>query len=113
MDVTLRQNGEIYILDLAGRMDINASDSINKHIDQILEKNGKMVLLNFSHIDFVSSPGLVILVSILKKVRKQQGKIILSNLQSYVKEVFEVTQLTKVFDVFDTEEEAIDKLKGN
>lgn len=112
MDVSLREKDGVYVLDLAGRMDINASDSINKHIDEIIEKNGKLILLNFSQIDFVSSPGLVILVSILKKIRKQQGKIVLCNLQSYVREVFEVTQLTKVFEVYDSEDEALTKLKS-
>lgn len=113
MDVTLRKKDDVNVLDLSGRMDINASDVINKYIDQILEENGKLILLNFSQIDFVSSPGLVILVSILKKVRKLQGKIVLCNLQSYVREVFEVTQLTKVFEVYESEEEALNKLKGN
>ncbi|MBP7461171.1 MAG: STAS domain-containing protein [Candidatus Delongbacteria bacterium] len=111
MDVKLRKKSGIAILDLAGRMDINASDSINRNIDEILEEGGRKILLNFNQIDFVSSPGLVILVSILKKIRKMQGRIVLCNLQSYVKEVFEVTQLTKVFDVFDDEPTAIDNLQ--
>ncbi len=113
MDVKLRQKNDIYVLDLAGRMDINASDAINKNIDEILSSQGKKVLMNFAHIDFVSSPGLVILVSILKKVKKSEGRIVLCNLQSYVKEVFEVTQLTKVFDVFDDETTAIESFSRN
>lgn len=111
MDVKLRNKSGVAILDLAGRMDINASEAINQNVDEILNGGGRKMLLNFSQIDFVSSPGLVILVSILKKVRKMQGKIMLCNLQSYVKEVFEVTQLTKVFDVYDDELTALDNLQ--
>ncbi len=111
MNVNVREKDGVFILDLSGRLDINASDKINKTVDDILEKGGKIFLMNFSEVDFVSSPGLVILVSILKKIRKEQGRIALFNLQSYVREVFEVTQLTKVFEIFESEEEGIKSLK--
>ena len=66
-----------------------------------------MIHLNLSQVDFINSSGLGSLVSIMKEVRLQKGRFTLSNLASYVQEIFEITQLSHIFEIFATEEEAL------
>ena len=58
-------------------------------------------------VDFINSSGLGALVSILKEVRNSQGSMRLTNLAPYVKEIFDITQLTNIFEIFPDEKQAI------
>lgn len=66
----------------------------------IIEKNkkGKMVL-NFLNVQSVSSAMLGLLLTIHKRVQEQEGKLELWNINKNIYKVFEITQLTKVFNI--------------
>ena len=56
---------------------------------------------------FINSSGLGALVSILKDVRNSQGTMKLTNLAPYVKEIFDITQMSNIFDIFPDENQAL------
>jgi stage II sporulation protein AA (anti-sigma F factor antagonist) len=58
-------------------------------------------------VDFINSSGLGALVSILKEVRDHKGKLKISNLADYIKEIFDITQLSSIFDICEDESNAI------
>lgn len=67
---------------------------------KVVKKNeDKKMILNFSNVQFMTSALLGLLVRIHKKVRESGGRLQLSNLDSNLQKVFEITQLTKVFDI--------------
>jgi len=66
----------------------------------IIEKNdGKKLILNFANVKFMTSAFLGLLVRVHKKLCEQGGRLRLSNLDSNLRKVFEITQLTKVFEI--------------
>ena len=66
----------------------------------VIEKNeSKKLVLNFSNVQFMTSAFLGLLIRIHKKVLESGGRLQLSNLDSNIRKVFEITQLTKVFDI--------------
>ena len=66
----------------------------------VIEKNdGKKLILNFANVRFMTSAFLGLLVRIHKKLCEQGGRLRLSNLDSNLRKVFEITQLTKVFEI--------------
>ena len=66
----------------------------------VIEKNdNKKLVLNFANVDFMTSAFLGLLIRIHKKVCESGGRLQLSNLDSDIRKVFEITQLTKVFDI--------------
>jgi anti-anti-sigma factor len=64
-------------------------------------------------VDFINSSGLGALVSILKDVRLVNGRMALCNLAPYVQEIFEITQLSNVFEICPTEKEAVSALASH
>ncbi|MBL7187372.1 MAG: STAS domain-containing protein [Phycisphaerae bacterium] len=69
-------------------------------LDAVIEKNeNKKLILNFVNVKFMTSAVLGLLVRVHKKVIELGGKLQLSNLDSNLRRVFEITQLTKVFDI--------------
>lgn len=73
---------------------------LREAIEAVIEKNGdKKLILNFVNVKFMTSAVLGLLVRVHKKVIERSGKLQLSNLDSNLRRVFEITQLTKIFDI--------------
>ena len=73
---------------------------LKESLEPIIEKNeGGKLILNFSNVNFMTSALLGLLVRVHKKVCELGGRMQLSNLDSNLRRIFEITQLTKVFDI--------------
>ena len=73
---------------------------LQEAIGPIIEKNkDNRMVLNFANVKFMTSAMLGLLVRVHKKVLERGGQIELRNLDPNISKVFEITQLTKVFDI--------------
>lgn len=72
------------------------SDSVMPVIEK--NKDGKLIL-NFSNVEFMSSSLLGLLIKVHKRVCEMGGHLQLININSNIYKVFEITRLTKVFDI--------------
>lgn len=94
MDVTFVTFEEEKILDEA------QISRLREAFEPIIEKNqDHKLLLNFTNVKFMTSAVLGLLVRIHKKVTELGGTMQLSNLDNNLYRVFEITQLTKIFDI--------------
>ena len=59
----------------------------------------------------MSSPGLKIFISVMRKFDGTNNKLLLSNLNSIIKKILEIVELTEILDIYTTEEEALESLK--
>lgn len=112
MEIMMRQEGAATVLTLKGRLDLASGSNLKEEIRALLDKEKSLLHLNLSEVDFINSSGLGVLVSIMKEVRVRKGRITLSNLASYVEEIFEITQLSHIFEIFKTEAEALDSYES-
>lgn len=73
---------------------------LQKAFAPVVEKNqSNKLILNFANVEFMTSALLGLLVRIHKNVRELGGRTQLSNLDPNLMRIFEITQLTKVFDI--------------
>lgn len=107
MEITKNQSGSVTILTLNGRLDLASGGSLKEKIKQEFESGNVKIHMNLEKVDFINSSGLGSLVSIMKETRLRHGRLTLSNLAAYVREIFEVTQLGHIFEIYQTEEEAL------
>ena len=75
------------------------NDRFKSEFDEILPTIGQELVLDFTKVKYVSSLILASLVYILKKLTENKKKLVLANLQPAVKEMLEITNLDKVFDI--------------
>jgi anti-sigma B factor antagonist len=83
---------------------LKALEDLGKYIETHPKIN---LLLNLENIEYLSSAGLGNLVGLLKKSRRSSGQFKLCRLQEPILELFEVMRLTKIFEIFETEEAAV------
>ena len=107
MDINTRINGEVAIIDLQGRLDLTSANQLKDASRQYFQKDNCKLILNMDKVDFINSSGLGALVSILKEVRNHKGELKISNLADYVREIFDITQLSSIFDICEDESHAI------
>ncbi len=107
MEITMREEGKMVVLNLSGRLDLASGSNLKEEIKKLSDKGTTNVHLNLSDVEFINSSGLGSLVSIMKEIRLLKGRLTLSNLAGYVQEIFDITQLSHIFEIFETEEEAV------
>jgi len=82
-------------------------DSIMPVIEQAKQIN---LILNFCNVRFLSSAVLGLLIKISKKVYECDGQLKLCNINPKIYEIFKITRLTKIFDMYQDIEEAVASL---
>lgn len=107
MEITVREGQEATIITLSGRLDLAAGSNLKQRIKELLDLEKTAFHFNLSGVEFINSSGLGCMVSVMKEIRLRRGRLTLSNLAAYVHEIFEITQLTHIFEIFPTEEEAL------
>lgn len=107
MDIQRRSEGDITILNLRGHLDLTSSSALKEASMEVLNSEARKMILNMDKVDYINSSGLGALVSILKEVRNSQGAMRLTNLAPIVREIFDLTQLTDLFEIYQDEKQAL------
>ncbi|MCD4823933.1 MAG: STAS domain-containing protein, partial [Phycisphaerae bacterium] len=72
--------------------------------------NPKLVI-DFVNVTNMSSSALGMLITLHKRVREASGRLRLCNIQPNIMEVFRITRLEEIFDIYQSQHEATDGLK--
>ena len=112
MEFQRKEEGSVVVLKLSGRLDLASGATLKDEIKNLSKSEQTLIHLNLEEVDFINSSGLGVLVSIMKEIRMQKGRLTLSNLVSYVQEIFEITQLSHIFEIFTSEEEALNSYQS-
>lgn len=111
MKITSKKEDGILILDIQGRVVGDASlelrRSINGWLAEIPEGEKPKVVLNLSRVSMMDSSGLGVLVSSYTSVQRRDGRLVLAGLGRGLQNLIAITKLTRVFDIYETEAEAV------
>ena len=107
MEIVLREEGPICVLNLNGRLDLASGTGLKEEVKKLFNDEKTSIHLNLGEVEFINSSGLGALVSIMKETRLRKCRLTLSNMAAYVTEIFEITQLSHIFEIFETEQEAL------
>ncbi len=89
------------------RATVDFSGQFKEDLIKHIEEKNKNVIVDLSAAEFVDSSFLGALVAGLKKATIKSGDLRIVGLQQPVRAMFELTRLYKIFDIFDTVEEAL------
>ena len=107
MRIDVQEKQGVTIFYIEGDIDINSAPDVKKSFDSSIKAKKESILVNLKDVDYVDSSGLATLVEVLKNLRTYGGKIKLTNLSSKVMGLFEITKLTKLFDISSDEATAL------
>ncbi len=108
MKIKSRQEEDVIIFDLAGKLLIGSGDvELREALQRALEEGSRRIVLNLKKLKRLDSSGLGELVSAHTSAKTQGGELKLANLQPSVSDVMGTTQLYTVFDIYDSVGEAV------
>ena len=102
----------IAALDCAGRIVFGDESSLLRDTAKKMINENKRIVLNLSGVSYIDSGGLGTLVSLFTTAQKAGGSIKLANLTERVGDLLQVTKLLTVFEVYDSEEKALDSYRA-
>ena len=89
------------------RATVDFSTEMKEDLINKIEDNNKNVIIDLSAVEFVDSSFLGALVGGLKKATMMSGDLKIVGLLAPVKAMFELTRLYRIFDIFETVEDAV------
>ena len=98
MNLLINENGNVVTGVLQGRLDTLAATQFAKDMEPLLEKADKTIVLDCSGLDFISSSGLRLFLTLRKAATTKGGKVTLRGVSPSVKQVFTITGFNTLFD---------------
>jgi anti-sigma B factor antagonist len=111
MQVTARDAGDAVVLTLKGRLileDVEAE--LRTAIDGLIQQGRLELVLNMQDVNYVDSAGLGFLVSKYVSVHRRGGNMTLVGVSPRVAHVLQITRLSRIFETFASDEEAVHAL---
>ncbi len=107
-----RHEGNILVVSILDkRLDAQAADDFKDKMSQYIADGERLIVLNLSNTEFIDSSGLGAIVSVLKML-KEQGKLVICGAGNSIMRMFKLTRMNKVFNMFESEMEAVDAMRG-
>lgn len=108
INVEARPKGNgVTLVVLRGEIGADTVNDFKEKMEATITTSCKKYVIDFQEVNYLNSVGIGVVAAALKRVKRSQGNIKLANLSPAVAELFEMTRLTKVLEIYDSEEEAI------
>ncbi|NTV62002.1 MAG: STAS domain-containing protein [Oscillochloris sp.] len=113
MEISHRAMNRVDLIKIAGRVDAATASKLKQQIDALFSEGRYRIVLDLDKLEYISSPGLRVLIEARKRAREwkitdlEGGDIRIANLPPKIKEVFDLTGFTSLFELYSDTIEAV------
>ncbi len=106
MEITHKRFNRVDLLALNGRLDAASAPQFKQGIETLFGQGRYRIVLDLSSLEYISSPGLRVLIEARKRAREwkitdlEGGDIRIAGLPPRIKEVFDLTGFTSLFEIY-------------
>lgn len=102
---------DIQLVRLQGSLDMYSFPRLETQLNNLFQQNRYRVLLDCSQLDYIGSAGLGALMGFTKLARENNGDLKLLSVPDRIYKIIELLGFTKVLQVYNTEQAALDDFK--
>ena len=106
MDLKIEKKDKWLIFYLNGRLDVLLSQKLETKVLENIEKGEYFLLFNLANVEYMSSSGLRVFISSMRKLKEKKGEIRLCNMSESVRKILKIVDLEGMFNIYNSEEEA-------
>jgi anti-sigma B factor antagonist len=110
MNLSIRTSESTRIVDISGDVDLRASPLLMKQLFEALKEAPKVVI-NLTDIRYIDSSGIAVMLEALKESQRLKRQFVLYGMNGLVHDVFKLTHVIQIFQVVETEEQALGATK--
>jgi anti-anti-sigma factor len=107
MDISTEKEKNYAIVGVKGKIDAVTSPEFEKSLSDLINQGDKILLMDLTGLEYISSAGLRSILSTAKKLKTVDGQMIFFGLQGSVKDVFRISGFGSIFKIHDSEADAI------
>lgn len=82
-----------------GRLDTPAAVKAQQEIAPLLENADKTIILDCTNLDYISSSGLRLFLTLRKEAGAKGGQVIIENINEDIRKIFMMTGFFNLFDI--------------
>jgi anti-sigma B factor antagonist len=109
MEINVKSIGQVTVVEIAGDIDSNTAPQAQEQVLPLVQPGSK-VLLDMSGVEYMSSAGLRMLLSMYRQISRGDGGIVLVGLGEEIKDTMSVTGFLNFFTTRDTVDEGLQAL---
>ena len=99
MEINIQNNSNGLTASLVGRLDTPAAVNAQKDFQSLIENADKTIVLDCTHLEYISSSGLRLFLAVRKEAQSKNGKVIIENINEEIRKVFMMTGFFNLFDI--------------
>ena len=99
METTIQHNGNQMVAFFNGRLDTAAAVKTAEEVKPLMEAADSEIILDCSQLEYISSSGLRIFLSIRKEAAALGSKVIVRNINADIRQVFMMTGFISLFEI--------------
>ncbi len=107
MKFDTRKEGDILIIELEGRLDVNKSLELEEEVNRFIDEGDKYLIFDLSKLQYLFSSGLRVFVATMRRLNGIDGSMKMANMSHSVKTVFSVVGLDDLFSNHDSVDDAL------
>ncbi len=113
MEFSHRVANKICVVSITGNIALDGVNEAKDYLKPLLEDPDlKGLLINFDQVNFIDSSGIGLIVSLFKTLQQREAKFGLSDLSKKNEEIFNITRLNKILDIYPSEAEGITSMSS-
>jgi anti-anti-sigma factor len=105
LQITAEQTPAGFVVHLSGDADGEQVEELDRHLRLIINLDPKLVVMDLTRLNFISSVGMGLLVRIQNQLKEKGGRLVLAAARPLVREALRRAALQKLFEMFDSLDE--------
>ncbi len=97
MEISSKKVDGKTIVNINGYLDTISAEEFQKFVDDMTPEDTVHVIVDCEGLEYISSSGLRVFITLLKKAQKNGGTVKVENLNSTVREIFDMTDFSSLF----------------
>lgn len=106
--LTRKNTDGFCILNIEGRINTANFNSLEKELIEIIDGGQINIILNCKDLSYISSSGLRVFLIAQKRITSLKGKLFLCEMQAGIKEIFDISGFSNIFEIFPAELSALE-----
>lgn len=112
LKLSTRKVGDVLVVDCNGKIVFGEeSAALRDTVKKLIEEKNTRLVLTLGGVNYIDSGGLGTLVGLYTTAQNAGGSLKLANLTQRVGDLLQVTKLVTIFEVFESEEQAIESFR--
>lgn len=93
-----------------GRLDATSAPQLENTLNELIEQKHNHLVIDFCKVEYLSSAGMRLLLSMTKRLKSEGGKLVLCAIHDDVMEIIRMAGFEQILHICDSEQEALQAL---